>query len=112
MKSEPEQLAMFKRIADGDFRPNENGLFDIAQVAHLAGRCRDRRCVMAIAKEDIRAGWYWVQIRKTGGLLDAEVWQVPGADELWVEGAEWGNEIDAVLKQADFIERIEPPEGV
>jgi hypothetical protein len=35
MKSEPEQLAMFKRIADGDFRPNENGLFDISQVAHL-----------------------------------------------------------------------------
>jgi hypothetical protein len=38
MKSEPEQLAMFKRIADGDFRPNENGLFDIAQVAHLVAK--------------------------------------------------------------------------
>jgi hypothetical protein len=35
MKSEPEQLAMFKRIADGDFRPNEHGMFDIAQVAYL-----------------------------------------------------------------------------
>jgi hypothetical protein len=38
MKSESEQLAMFKRIADGDFRPNENGLFDIAQVAHLVAK--------------------------------------------------------------------------
>jgi hypothetical protein len=66
---------------------------------------------MAIAKEDIRAGWYWVQIRKTGGLLDAEVWQEADGS-LWVEGAEWGNEIDAVLEEVDFIERIEPPEGV
>lgn len=66
---------------------------------------------MAIAKEDIKPGWYRVQIRKTGGLLDAEVWQEADSS-LWVEGAEWGNKIDAVLKQVDFIARIEPPEGV
>jgi hypothetical protein len=46
MKSEPEQLAMFKRIADGDFRPNENGLFDVAQVAHLVTK---RGCKVADA---------------------------------------------------------------
>jgi hypothetical protein len=42
MKSEPEQLAMFKRIAAGDHRPNEHGLFDIHQVAHLVTKrgCR------------------------------------------------------------------------
>jgi hypothetical protein len=46
MKSEPEQLAMFKRIAEGDFSPNENGLFDIAQVAHLVAK-RDCKVIDA-----------------------------------------------------------------
>jgi hypothetical protein len=46
MKSEPEQLAMFKRIADGDHRPNEHGLFDIHQLAHLVSK-RDCRVIDA-----------------------------------------------------------------
>jgi hypothetical protein len=66
---------------------------------------------MAISKEDIKPGWYRVRIRKTGGLLEAEVWKHVD-DSLWVEGAEWGNKIDVVLEEVDFIERIEPPEGV
>jgi hypothetical protein len=66
---------------------------------------------MALAKEDIRPGWYRVQIRSTGDLIDVEVWQTPDAN-LWVEYVDVGDEIDAVLKQVDFIARIEPPEGV
>ena len=54
MKSEPEQLAMFKRIADGDHRPNEHGLFDIHQLAHLVVK---RGC------EVIDAGDYGCEIR-------------------------------------------------
>jgi hypothetical protein len=79
MKSEPEQLAMFKRIADGDFRPNENGLFDIAQVAHLVTK---RGCRIIDAGDyscDIHRGLYRPKIgekRVTASIMahDKGLW--------------------------------------
>ncbi len=65
---------------------------------------------MAIAKEDIIPGWYWVREHKTGELSRVEVWLLSGG--LWIEGPEGGNEVDDALKWFDFIARIEPPEGV
>ena len=58
----------------------------------------------AIAKKDIKEGHYRVRDRKTGELFDVEVWQISGPN-LWVEGVEWGDEIDAVLESVDFIAR-------
>jgi hypothetical protein len=60
----------------------------------------------AIAKEDIKEGWYRVRYRKTGDLFDVEVWQISDVN-LWVEGAEWGTE---AVEHFDFLARIEPPD--
>ena len=74
---------------------------------------------MAIAKEDIREGWYWVRNR-----TERKPFIVHVSLELTLEttdsqalkvfhhGWEFPTEISDVIRTCDFIARIEPPEDV
>jgi hypothetical protein len=73
---------------------------------------------MAIAKEDIKPGWYWVRYKPTAYRDELGIVHVRNAyrDELWVfePGSDNDGNVDQFLAdgEQEFIARIEPPEGV
>jgi hypothetical protein len=66
---------------------------------------------MAIAKEDIKEGWYWLRSRDTGVLSVVQVGTL--GEKLVVMHSRWTASLDDVATDDfDFVARIEPPEGV
>ena len=63
---------------------------------------------MAIAKEDIKAGFYWVREKSPDHRTSVVL-----IDKFGVHFHGFGPyTLDFVFEGHDFIERIEPPEGV
>jgi hypothetical protein len=74
-------------------------------------------CVMAIAKEDIKEGHYWVRSRKNSELsivlvATYEIEIDNPETRVMHHGWEVPNTIDDAVEEFDFLMRIEPPEGV
>jgi hypothetical protein len=71
---------------------------------------------MAIAREDIKPGWYWVLNRKDGELSIACVATFESMIDdpetvVMHHGWDW-ERVDAAVEGFDLIARIEPPEGL
>jgi hypothetical protein len=73
---------------------------------------------MAIAKEDIKPGWYWPldqrQARYVAHVIELTTYFDPPDTSLMVEfhGLDDLEALDDVLRTDKFVARIEPPEGV
>ena len=74
---------------------------------------------MAVAKEDIKEGWYWVRNREERKLFIVHVSLEPTFEtmdstalKVFHHGWEFPTEISEVIRTCDFIARIEPPEGL
>jgi hypothetical protein len=74
---------------------------------------------MAIAREDIKPGWYWIQNRLERKLFVVKVAPDPTFETIdsvalivWHHGWEFETDLSEALGVCDFIARIEPPEGV
>jgi hypothetical protein len=66
---------------------------------------------MALSKEDIKEGYYWVR-DKHGSFAVVNVKFDAGEYEVWLHGWDMPQTVAHVLKWSDFIPRIEPPEGM
>jgi hypothetical protein len=66
---------------------------------------------MAIAKEDIKPGFYWVRHQRELVIVRVESFLGP---TLWVarHGSGTSDTLEDALEEFDFIARVEPPEGV
>jgi hypothetical protein len=70
---------------------------------------------MAIAKEDIRPGWYWARTAapRRQRLEIIHVRFLPNV-KWWVtyHGTDSVDDVEVAVEEFDFIARIEPPEGM
>jgi hypothetical protein len=65
---------------------------------------------MAIAKEDIKEGWYWVRSTHWDGLWIGRV--IGEGDDLYYDDDEIGGYLAQLQGHIEFLQRIKPPEGV
>ena len=72
-----------------------------------------------IAKEDITPGWYWMRERRNGELFISQVAIASSVSRpdhevtrVYRHGEEFAESVDEILRWADFLARIEPPEDV
>jgi hypothetical protein len=68
---------------------------------------------MAIAKEDIKEGFYWVLDRsdRTLDIVSVTPHQSRGLCVGWLKSA-YTDYLSAAVQEVDFVARIEPPEGM
>jgi hypothetical protein len=68
---------------------------------------------MAIDKEDIKEGWYWVRNRERPlGLSIVRIVDTFGSISAFYHGWDTCSSIHEAIGKCDFIARVEPPEGV
>ena len=63
---------------------------------------------MAIAKESIKEGWYWIRSRKNGNLSIVQVGKIRSDLAVFHHGWEVLDPLEHACAEFDFIDRVNP----